>query len=653
MREDPGGGEEVGIDPAKLADLNGALSRSASSAQSLVNIYIGRVSRCGIDTGRLSKAGQDLSWATGQLPMLRRRQELALAAERQDPGLGPMVSDGAGYLAFLTDDAAGKAGASDGAKAAQALKDRSDIDFIADDLAAHADDPAYLAGFFKALGPEELAELGLQVSGFKQSGDDGKYAGWSALVGDGLATASYQMKFSYSWLNDIRLPETESPEPELDLIQPFLENGVYSPDWLKPLGQYAMNEARLQGMDPGLMGPPPSLDGIWEAIAHNPVYDAQFYQSNFSKSEFDNGSLWDLMTNPMLSHSLIDGAFADMVQAATIPPDPSKFPGVDASQFAHNAQLTIRQFGDGSPDTSGQVRQVFGTMAMYYFTDMRNSVGAAAPHIGGQDLPGWQVTASRQAWANFVEQAMKDKTAAARLLTFYGEWRQQYPDSRGPWQDEQFYLMDQFMIQQYQAAGKTAGNSNNDITGALVAGGAAFLTAIVFPEADVATAGALLTGAITEGAKDAFNSGAEGALDSAFGGGDGESALDEPQDPKTIDQITQANENWSRIVREWYNNEGGRPNLKAPVEFDGQQTNGDPKTYINEYGGATGTGNANFFAGDGQIKDPSQMTPHQLAAYNAWLQDPAIAESVVPGTNVPGVGPKRLWDNFPGQHPGG
>ncbi|HEY2552465.1 MAG TPA: hypothetical protein VGI64_18000 [Streptosporangiaceae bacterium] len=655
MREDPGGGEEVGIDPAKLADLNGTLSRSASSAQSLVNIYIGKASRCGIDTGRLSKAGQDLSWATGQLPMLRRRQELGLAAERQDPGLGQMVAAGAGYLAFPTDAAAGKAGASDGGKAAQALQDRSDTNFIADDLAAHADDPAYLAAFFKALGPEGLAQLGLQVNGFKQSGDDGKYDGWSALVGDGLATASYQMKFSYSWLNDIRLPESEATEPELDLIQPFLENGVYSPDWLKPLGQYAMNEARLQGMDPGLMGPPPSLDGIWEAIAHNPAYDAQFFQNNFSKSEFDNGSLSDLMTNPMLSHSIIDGAFADMVQAATIPPDPSRFPGMDPVQFARNAEQTVQLFQDGSPDTSGPVRQVFATMAMYYFADLRNSVGSAAPGVGGRDLPGWQVTASSQAWGNFVEQAMKDKTAAARLMTFYGEWRQEFPDSKGPWQDEQFKLMDLFMVHQYQTAGSTAGSSNDDITKALVAGGAAFLTAIVFPEADVATAGALLTGAITEGAKDTFNSGAEGALDSAFGGA-GDSKLDEPPDKikNTLDQITQANANWSRIVREWYNAEGGRPNLKSPVEFDGHQSNGDPNTYINEFGGSTGPGNANFFDSQGQhIKDPSDMSPHQLAAYNAWLQDPAIAESTVPGTNVPGQGPKRLWETYTNQFGGG
>lgn len=655
MYEDPGGGggEEVGIDPVKMASLNSTLSTNAGNAHSLVSTYIGKASRCGVDTSRLSKAAQDLSWASDQLPMLNRRQSMAQALERQDPSLGPMVSAGAGYLDFPTDAAAGKAGNSDGAKALQALQNHENFDFIASDMAAHADDPAYMAAFFKALGPHGLAQLGLQVNGFQQSGDNGKYQGWAGLVGDGLATASYRMKFSDDWLSNIRLPNENATAPDLQLIQPFLENGVYSPQWLKPLGQYALNQARMESLEPGMMTPPPSLDGIWEAIAHNPAYDAQFYHDNFSKSELPNGSLWDLMTNPYISHSVLDSAFADMVQAATIPPDPAQFPGLDSAQFAHNAELTVQQFQDGSPDTSGPVRQVFANMAMYYFTDMRSSVGSAAPGIGGKDLPGWQVTASSQAWGNFVEQAMKDKTAAARLMTFYGEWRQQYPDSLGPWQDEQFKLMDLFMVHQYQAAGSQAGTSSADITKALVAGGAAFLTAIVFPEADVATAGALLTGAITEGAKDAFHSGAETALDTAFGS-EGDSKLAEPPDKikNTLDQITHANANWNRIVTEWYNKEGGRPNLTAPVEFGGQKTNGDPSTYINQYGGYNGSGNANFFDGSGQIKDPSTMTAHQLAAYNAWLQDPAIAESSVPGTNVPGQGPKRLWTTYTNQFSG-
>lgn len=649
MYEDPGGGggEEVGIDPAKMAGLNSTLSTNASNAQGLVSTYIGKASRCGVDTSRLSKAAQDLSWASDQLPMLHRRQSMAHALEQQDPSLGPMVSAGAGYLDFPTDAAAGKAGNSDGAKALQALQDRENIDFIAGDLAAHADDPAYMAAFFKALGPQGLAQLGLQVNGYKQSGDTSKYQGWAGLVGDGLATASYRMKFSDDWLSNLKLPGSQSLQPELDLIQPFLENGVYSPQWLKPLGQYALNQARMESLSPGTMVPPPQLDGIWEAIAHNPAYDAQFYHDNFNKSELPNGSLWDLMTNPYISHTVLDNAFADMVQGATIPPDPTKFPGLDAAQFAHNAELTVQQFQDGSPDTSGPVRQVFANMAMYYFKDLRNSVGSAAPGIGGKDLPGWQVTASSQAWGNFVEQAMKDKTAAARLLTFYGGWREQFKGDQGPWQDESFKLMDLFMLHQYQAAGEQAGKDNISITKALIAGGATLLTTLVFPEGEIAGAGALVLSAAEEGGKDVFKSAAEQGLESAFGP-DGQ-ALQEPSDQvqSQLDKITKANANWDRVVRDWYNNEGGRP--VGNVTFNGKTTNGDPQYYISQYGGSQ----ANFVDSSGHVMDPAQMNTHQLAAYNAWLQDPAIAESHYPNVNTgSGNAPKTVWDTFQRQTPG-
>src|SRR5690349_3073905 len=153
MSENPGG-DYVAINPQLLQGMINSMNSSAGSALNMVNGYISRLSEFGIDTSSLSKAAQALTWAQDQVPMLNRRQSLAQAMEQQNPGLGPMVSGGAGTLDFGTNAAAQAAGKSDGSKALQALEDHSNTDFILSEMKQYSDDPAYLAAFFQALGPQ-------------------------------------------------------------------------------------------------------------------------------------------------------------------------------------------------------------------------------------------------------------------------------------------------------------------------------------------------------------------------------------------------------------------------------------------------------------------------------------------------------------------
>ena len=74
---DDGGGGEEGIDPSALQSMISTMKSSAGNAQTLVNGYIGRFSQYGLDTGGLTKAAQDLTWAQDQVPMLSRRQSPA------------------------------------------------------------------------------------------------------------------------------------------------------------------------------------------------------------------------------------------------------------------------------------------------------------------------------------------------------------------------------------------------------------------------------------------------------------------------------------------------------------------------------------------------------------------------------------------------
>jgi hypothetical protein len=624
VEPDGGGGGAVGINPQLLQSMINTMNSSAGDALNLVNGYISQLSRVGLDTSSLSKAVQDLNWAQDQVPMLNRRQSLAQAMAEQNPGLVD-VSAGAGALDFPTTQAAQAAGKANGAKALQAIEDHGNDDFILTELEQYADDPAYMAAFFTALGPQGLTALGLQVTGYQQSGDRGQYRTWSAAVGQGLATASYQMPYKSGWLGQLQLPNdlvADPALPQLSLIQPFLEHGVYSSAWLGPLGQYAMQQAFIQ-QQPGLAeSPPVALDGIWTALSNNPAFDAQFYRQNFSNENNPADSISGVMSS-MYEISVADSAFARMVQSATVAPADAAGSG----PYAANAQLTVRYFGaDSSLRTSGAVRAVFGTIAENYFDDLTYTVRAAAPGIGAKNIPGLQVTASEPEWGNFIEEAMRDKTTAAQLLTFYTTWvNRQPPDDRGSglehvpenqgfWNDSSLGLLNDFMARSYKGAGAPAGQGPVSIAEIAAEGGSAFFTSLVFgPEAGIADA-------LLEGGKDTFQAAAKQTLQSVWP----DTVDSSPNGAEALGQLTNVQQQWAGTVNRWYNGSPGQnqpPPPIDPVQYLGQTYTGDPTAYEKRYGGS--------FIKDGRIEDPGTIAenPQALAAYNAWLQDPAIVNA--------------------------
>jgi hypothetical protein len=616
VRVGDGGGCEEGIDPSALQSVISTMKSSAGNALGLVNGYFGQFSRYGLDTGSLTRAAQDLTWAQDQAPMLSRRQSLAQAAANQNPGL-TMTDVGAGPLDFPTDAAARAAGQADGTDALNALTDRSDDQFILKDLQAHQDDPAYLTAFFQALGPHGLTALGLQVNGYP--GNTSEHQDWAAAVGDAFAVASYRMPYKSDWISQLQLPDdllADPGMPQLSLIQPFLAHGVYSPAWLGPLSTFAIQQAFLQ-QQPGPAVLPVDLDGIWTALANNPAFDARFYQQHFKNDSNPSDSLSGIMSS-MYRISVADSAFASMVRSATIAPAMA----ADSQPYALNAQRTVQFFGsDPSLRTSGAVRAVFGTIAATYFDDLAATVRAAAPGIGGQDVPGLQVSAPQEDWAAFVQEAMRDKTTSARLLAFYGLWAHSQPDDSWPsqgggpnvpmdqgfWNDMSLGMLRDFMAHNYQVAGAPAGGTDT-IKEIAFAGGAAFLTSLVFPEGGLAVA-------LAEGGKDAFQTAAEQGLTSVFGSGE-----PQPSNPEALTKLTGIQTNWSQIVSDWYD----AGNRATPARYLNQQYSGNPATYISQFS-APGK-NANFIE-HGQVIDPAAMNRYQLAAYNAWLQDPAIVSA--------------------------
>ncbi|MBV9380655.1 MAG: hypothetical protein JO242_08300, partial [Streptosporangiaceae bacterium] len=142
-------------------------------AEPLVNIAVSKLTRCGLDTGRMQRAFGDLDWAQRQIPMLNRRHTLAQAAAASG-GTG-MVTSGSGALDFSTDQQAHQAGA-DLAAYLRSHDDYIDEHFL-QELEQHQDDPAFLAGLFGNLSAGEITSLAELENGGGQyaPGDAGKY----------------------------------------------------------------------------------------------------------------------------------------------------------------------------------------------------------------------------------------------------------------------------------------------------------------------------------------------------------------------------------------------------------------------------------------------------------------------------------------------
>jgi len=65
-RVDAGGGDPVGIDPQFLPGMTSQMNSAADGGLNLVNSYIGRLSRLGVNTSRLIRAADDLTWTQDQ-----------------------------------------------------------------------------------------------------------------------------------------------------------------------------------------------------------------------------------------------------------------------------------------------------------------------------------------------------------------------------------------------------------------------------------------------------------------------------------------------------------------------------------------------------------------------------------------------------------
>jgi hypothetical protein len=186
-------------------------------------------------------------------------------------------------------------------------------------------------------------------------------------------------------------------------------------------------------------------------------------------------------------------------------------------------------------------------------------------------------------------------------------------------------MLDYFFASNYQAAGAQAGQGNavlDTLMDAVDAGGATLLTSVVFgPEAGAVEL-------LADAGKDAFSSAAESTLGKITGpladSGDGGASNASADADNVFSNLTTIQGKWSSDVTTAWNQSVQNHSTATDfpqVYYNGVPYTGNPQQYEQQYGG-------NFLNSDGTVMNQSQMNAKQLAAFNAWLQDPAISNVV-------------------------
>ncbi|MFH8453666.1 hypothetical protein ACH4CD_31015 [Streptomyces fungicidicus] len=157
-----------GINPDNLLRTLKHLESGSKALHSAKTAYLSRFQKLGLDTASLTEIGKIACWVDDELPMLRRRQALAAAMERdgedlRDGGLVrlrepvPTVGEARQGGRKLAAEVNRAAGLEPGEAAAEFHR-------IAEELAAHKKDPDFTSAFYAGMKPELLKVLPVTVA---------------------------------------------------------------------------------------------------------------------------------------------------------------------------------------------------------------------------------------------------------------------------------------------------------------------------------------------------------------------------------------------------------------------------------------------------------------------------------------------------------
>lgn len=387
MRPDDGGGDFRGINPHRLGDLIKAIGThtgdGAAAAPPRINSWMSHARRLQLDTSRLTKINKHLSWAHDQLPMLRRRQSLAMYEEKRDKELGlggGMVSAGAGDIGrYKTQSEAQQAAKKD----AKAYKDGDmDLDEYMKRLEANQTDPDYCKAAMDELGDTALYRL---QDGPMMYNPENPEAG-TRILATAVATA---MRNGTTFKDDYG-------NEDLQHLSGLLAYADFPTDVVANLGK--------QCLAPGnyMYG-----EKVWEAMGNDPAASTKFLHDNMDvipawmKDDSDHhGGLIDDQSK----------AFAEVIKAGTLGDM-----GADQKMAAENTEKLIQYYGK-HPDesTHPEIQAAFSQMVTHYWDDVHSTLTDPAP----ADLGPGHISVSEEDMRAFINESMHNPKSAAELLAF-------------------------------------------------------------------------------------------------------------------------------------------------------------------------------------------------------------------------------------------
>ncbi len=596
---DPDAGKEyTSIDVDELGtavdDLDSTLTGLQDSVSGLESDFdFFGVSKSNFD--KLMEAKSDLE---DIMPDMRRRHSLAtqLLAEQQSNGWagdGVISVEGTDILNDDFDSI------TEAREAGSDLADQvNDGDGevppeVYEQLEQYGHDPDFAEAFINELSP---ASRGLVMTDADIQADDGNEDPQLA-VAEVFSTASFRIDYDEKFFKDIGdgLRDMDLPGPsirQMEVFLPLTQHGTWDHESLKSAA-----EAATSG-DPDVTGHVNAnmWSDLWGGLARNPRASAEYMADNKE----------DVWETAQMGQYEAQEAFANFVESATVDANNIYFRlglhDEDLPNLAEeNAAYLINQVGsqeDGEEfEFNEHMQTTFVDITEEYWDDFMYSFSAPAGVSNNPDRDGIEIDPGT--WDAFITEGMRNPEGSARMFEMYSNQVEDMRADRGGDADASGWeghiigrLQNNFLsnydqiLQEQEASEEEAKEFRDSVLDSLMSGDPKGMATDV-------------VGSLFKDWMDDLSA----------------KETEELNTDKFGDYYA-----WEDNARNRYDSGEIEPYDDGTVTWDG-----DPGSYEERHGGR-------FTDDSGNLLDKEEFKddPQALAAYNAWLQDPAVQRSNSP-----------------------
>lgn len=679
-----GGASFSGIDPEKLPVTISTLDSDREKLRSNAASFKSDFTRHGLDTQPLDRMLAIAGWVDDQMPMLRRRQHLAVAADQYAPARTTLVWIDESQV---TKAATGKA-AADGKKLADqfrsAMKDGGVPENLYNQLAASAQDGDFVTAFYHELGPDQLFALSNTMASDPYDDRYRKhpaepasdraliaktFAAFTHTATEGMSAKQKQDYWS-TWFDRFQDP-IHGFRP--DLLLPLLSGGTDDKDFLLALGNRIFAPPKGQNVDQWMRGPGGNaftgdhVAEFYTALSQNPEAAGEFMAQH--PDVIDSGLTGGLNDTATRTH-----AFVDMVKAGTT--------GLHASNVKLSGQNTAMlltdnfQHAQAGEHPLSEVSLMYSEIMAQHWDDLQFAVTSPAQD-GFYSSPQWDADAYLKAqnprrpgievspdlWQSFMQESIRNPHAAASMSALFESSQKRYTmdisnSTRSDNQAVSYLSFEKGLMGDFYA---TAFTATQDSLGKEQQQWVDDMNA--FRSTLVDTAQGLITGGPTAAADMAKAKGQELAIGTLKGWINNAIAVKPDDAPKDLlDSIKGLKD--AKVEVNWRKSMGDRAAVIVSTGFPQKNLTpvtyhleGKPSiTYTGDPRGDHGNHTTNppppvyihgpaddFVAAikkNGGEVDVTKMTPLQRDAYGRWMQDPAV---------VAKLGRDQYWTELLGQ----